>query len=567
MLYFGLRDAYIGLLQSNLARSATAAAPELGDLSPVRGEPMSRLALEAARLTGARATIVGADGTVLADSAADPASLENHATRPEIQAALAGRTGSDISRSASTGEEMLYVAASGRSAAGTRVAFRLAVPLTEIGGAISRLRALALIPLLVASVIGIIVGWRSAGRIAAPFRSISGAAREMAGGGLSVRAPVEGADEAIELARSLNRMASAQEADLLELAAAKRRLETLLAGLPVGVMELDRGYNVQSANIAAQRLLGFEIEAVLGRHYAGVLPARYGLSDAVVAALEGGESRTVEIDRGRGLDDVLQVSASPRRDPAGMVTGAVLVLEDLGQTRRDARARRELVANVSHELKTPVAAIGALAETLASGAMSDPEAAARFLEHIRTESARLARLVDDLLELARIEANETELAKRPVDLGSLIRRTVDRMAPLATQKSQRLDFEGPAPATLTVMGDEAYLERAVGNLVENALKYTPEGGWVRVGTAGLAAGEALVEVTDNGVGLTSEAAGRVFERFYRASPDRSRQTGGTGLGLAIVKHIVQAHGGTVGAQSAGPGQGSRFWFTLPLARV
>jgi len=579
-LYVGIRDVYVGLLADGLVRSARTAAAEAG--AAWSSADLTALATEVAELTGARVTLIARDGTVLTDTQGDPATMGNHADRPEVRVALAGGTGVDTRLSLTTGQDTLYVAVP----VGNGLVTRLAVRLAATRGAVGRLRLIAVVPVLALCVLGAVLAYRSALRITRPLYEMSEVAREMARGNLAVRSALDGPAEAVELGQALNVLAAGLESHVAQLHLAREGLETLLAALPVGIVEVGRDYSVVSANPAAERLLGFRAETARGRHYAALLAA-YSLSQAVVAALEEGRSGSLEVDISAGREALLHVSVSPRRAADGKVAAAILVLEDLGQTRRDARARRELVANVSHELKTPVAAIRALAETLSSGALSDPEAAGRFLSHIGRESERLAHLVDDLLELARLEAREARIEKTPVDLASVVERTVERFRPIAAGKGLNLVLELRHRGPLSVVGDESYLERVVANLLDNAVKFTPEGGRVLVSVARRGAvslsrqaavpavpadpkeearpSEVLVEVTDSGAGIDSAAAGRVFERFYRVAADRSRQSGGTGLGLAIVKHVVQLHGGRTGVSSGGPGQGSRFWFTIPTA--
>jgi two-component system phosphate regulon sensor histidine kinase PhoR len=584
-LYHGERQVYIDLLADSLARAALVAGEEAG-ASREAGD-LAALARRVSDLTGARVSLIAHDGTVLADSGADPLHLGNHAGRPEVRTAILGGRGVAIRRSATLGEETLYIAVP----AGDGMVARLSVPMSEVGAAVNRFRYITLLPLAVTCLLGLLLALRSAGRITEPLREMSEVAREMAAGNLEARAPLDGPMEAAELGAALNLLATNLASHIAQVGAARERLETLLSGLPAGVIEIDADRAVRAANPATERILGFRLEHVLGRHYSALLSS-YQLSEAVQAALERGESGRLEVELGKGPDQAVHVSVSPLNDETGRASGAVLVMEDLGQTRRDARVRRELVANVSHELKTPVASIRALSETLSAGAISDPEAAERFLAHIGSESERLARLVDDLLDLARLEAREAIPIQEMVELSRPVLRAVERFRPIAERKGVSLTAEvlgreaeageaagfvqagggdgGAGPVEgLSVRGDERYLERAVGNLLDNAVKFTPEGGRVHISLsrsepAGGGRAEALVTITDDGPGLPPEAVPRVFERFFRSDRDRSRVSGGTGLGLAIVKHIVQSHGGTLGVVSEGPGRGCRFWFRIPL---
>jgi two-component system phosphate regulon sensor histidine kinase PhoR len=563
-LYVGVREVYIGLVTDSLARSARTAAVEAN--AAQSSAVLDELAAQVALLTGARVTLISRSGMVLADTEVNPMTLGNHAGRPEVRTALAGGVGVETRTSATTGQETLYVAVP----AGRDLIARLAVPLAALQSAVARLRQTTVAPTVIACALGAIVAYRTARRITRPLYEMSQIAEEMAEGRLSVRASLEGPDETAALGRTLNRMAESLESHIAQLGAAKESLEALLENLPAGVVEIGRGYSIVSANPAAERLLGFQREAVRGRHYA-VLLSSPTLSEAVVAALEEGRLGSLEVEVGDDGDDLVHVSISPRRTAEGRMAGAILVLQDLGQVRRDARLRRELVANVSHELRTPVAAIRAISETLLGGAIRDPQAAERFLDHIGRESERLARLVDDLLELARLEGRGSELDRLALDLQPVVERAVERLRPLACRKGQSLTLEQPAGVRFPIIGDEHYLERAVANLLDNAVKFTPDGGRIEVRIGRLSAeadaparDEVLLEVSDNGLGLAPEAAGRVFERFYRAAGDRSRQSGGTGLGLAIVKHVVQMHGGRIGVSSPGLGLGCRFWFTVPI---
>jgi two-component system phosphate regulon sensor histidine kinase PhoR len=337
-----------------------------------------------------------------------------------------------------------------------------------------------------------------------------------------------------------------------QLEAANRRLATVLDGMGEGVLATDRQQKVLFVNGAAARLLEFPLEGAVGRplwELVRLEPILKGSLEAIVA----GASRTVQV--GPLRERHLSVSFSPG---PGLV---VLVISDVTESARYQELRKEFVANVSHELRTPLTMIRGYLETLEDGAIRDPEKGPEFLGIITKHARLLSNLVDNLLDLSRLEGQG--LGKRVrVDLAALVERVVDLRRPSAEKKGQGLDAI-VAPDVPDVLGDADYLERAVSNLVDNAVKYTPEGGSIRI-TASRRGAQVAVQVSDDGIGIPESDLPRIFERFYRVDKSRSRDMGGTGLGLAIVKHVIQSHGGTIEVESA-LGKGSTFRVLLPPA--
>jgi two-component system phosphate regulon sensor histidine kinase PhoR len=266
-----------------------------------------------------------------------------------------------------------------------------------------------------------------------------------------------------------------------------------------------------------------------------------------------------ELPPGTAGDRVVEAHCAPIRTEDGTVTGAVAVLRDVTELRQTERLRRELTANVSHELRTPLTSIKGFAETLLDGAMADEVTCRRFLSIIDGETDRLVKLVDDLLDLSLLESKRLTLELKPVDVSVLVAHTVDKLRPLAA--TQRLTLHPSGPSGIVVAADADRLAQVLTNLVDNALKYTPEGGRVDVQVAAVN-GEVEVLVNDSGRGIGPEDLPHVFERFYRADRSRTRGSGGTGLGLAIAKHIVEAHGGRISVSSQ-PNEGTTFKVTLP----
>jgi two-component system sensor histidine kinase SenX3 len=335
--------------------------------------------------------------------------------------------------------------------------------------------------------------------------------------------------------------AGREETERLQETAAQR--DTLLSAVPIGIVLFDETGASAYANPVARELLGRHVNTL-----AGLVPG--GLRDAVALAAETGDPRAAEFE---SVGRVVHGSAIP----IGTDGRTVLIVRDVTTERRTDRIRRDFVLNASHELKTPAAAILALAETLRDAGRRDPEAAERFLGRLEGEAARLSRLVADLLDLSRLEA--ATLGETPVRLDRIVVDEAERARPRAEAAGLQLLVEPSEEAT--VLGSESDLALMVHNLLDNAIRYTPEGD-VRVGLA-VADGTAELRVTDTGVGIPSADLGRIFERFYRVDPARSRDTGGTGLGLAIVRHVADAHGGEVKVRSV-LGAGTTFTVRLPL---
>jgi len=318
---------------------------------------------------------------------------------------------------------------------------------------------------------------------------------------------------------------------------------------------------VRFANRSAKALLDAAPETLEGRPLPQVVRDPSVLT-LVRQALERAEPSEAEVVLASGPRRLLHVHVAPVID-GGAAPGAILLARDVSAIRRLERMRSDFVANVSHELRTPIAAITGAAETLAGGALSDAEAAPRFVETIERHADRLKALVDDLLTLSRLESAPDTVERVPFDVGSTLRQACEALVARAREAGLTLAVEAPSP--LRVRGDPEAMRRVVDNLVVNAITYTPAGGSVRV--TGVAEGaQAVLTVADTGIGIAREHLERVFERFYRVDKARSREKGGTGLGLAIVKHGVHLHGGTVDVRSR-VGVGTEFVVRVPLDRA
>ena len=387
------------------------------------------------------------------------------------------------------------------------------------------------------------------------------AAQHFAAGGIAHTQDLGRKDQIGTLARALNGMAEELQLRIRAAEGERERLAVVLSNMAEGAIITDQEGIVQLVNHAAERLLDLPEDRAVGRSLMAVVRS-HETAAAVRTSLEQREGeqepRLVELGP-PSLRRIVQIVVSriPSDPPQVLVA-----LHDVTELQHAATVRRDFVANVSHELRTPVAALKALVETLAGGALDDPEIARDFLSRMQVEADQLAELVEDLLELSRVEAGQLDVRPVPVDLATVTATAAERLRPLAERLGVLLDVRS-IPGT-TALADPVRTGQVVTNLVHNAVKFTPPGGRVTVTTGPHPDGIAVI-VQDTGTGIPPEAMARVFERFYKA--DRARAGGGTGLGLAIAKHFVQAEGGRIWAESAGTGLGATFGFVLPTAET
>lgn len=554
--------------RAGLDRHLLATAEMLGELARddlPAAEPGGELQARAVRLgqdLGVRLTVIAADGTVIADSHEDPGLMEPHDLRPEVASARTGGIGRSDRSSATLGQEMTYLAQAVRDEDGRLIGYaRSSMPRAVTEQQLRSLRMSIILAGVVATLVALPLGFFFARRITRPIAEMTSAATAIARGELHRRVPHRGRDEIGRLAAALDVMADQLEDRLSTITADRNRLQAVLAGITDGVVAVDARGRIVHLNAPAAELLGTGIERATGRTIWEV--SRLGELDRVLSeALRLGAGRHGELHIPRdGRDQDVVLNAAPIHGAGGAASGAVAVLHDITELRRLEAIRRDFVANVSHELKTPLTAIRGLVETIIDDPVMDAAVRGRFLAKVRGQCDRLGALVGDLLTLSRLEATDAGMEREAVDLRSVVRTSCDGL--LEPARAKRITVEYLLPdRPVVVAGDREFLRQAVDNLVDNAIKYTPEGGRVtaRVRTEGET---AEISVRDTGIGIDPVDRPRIFERFYRVDKARSRELGGTGLGLSIVKHIVLAHGGSVRVEST-PGSGSTFVARLPL---
>jgi two-component system phosphate regulon sensor histidine kinase PhoR len=506
--------------------------------------------------SSSRITIIDRDGDVIADSDSNPALMESHAARPEVIRARANGLGSAERISATLDVDFLYVAVMTDADRGTVV--RLAEPLTQVHAATSRVERAIWIAAATAIAATVVLSLVISARIVSPLTALRRQAVAVARGDLDAQVEPSTTAEIGDLGRAFNTMTRRLGESRAALTQTQGRLEAVLAGLSDGVVLTDRDGVVLRVNDAAAEMFQVTETQAIGQPFVQVC-RDHELDRLLRSALQGEDHSLAAIEHGLNRKTLLTTAHVIRE---GSERLGLVVLRDISELRRLESVRREFVANVSHELRTPLASIRALVETLEVGAIDDPAVAGDFLARIVGEVDRLTALVEDLLDLARLEAGRTQLKREWVDPSAMVHRGADRLRPQIERAQLQLEFEAQ-PSLPQVSADVGRIEQVLVNLVHNAIKFTPPGGTI---TVRVRADDAFVTVLveDTGIGVAPEELARLFERFYKS--DKARRSEGTGLGLAIAKHIVQAHGGDISATSV-PGEGSTFRFTLPVQPV
>lgn len=511
------------------------------------GSDPDSLADASGALAGHRVTLVDAAGRVVGDSEFDgPAllRLENHATRPEIAAAFDSGSGSALRASPSTGHDEIYAAVRATGGGVVRVSLTLAAH----GEIVRRMQRDVLAAALLAALVAVVLAALFARSVSRPILELRDDARAIAGGDLARRPSLTAPGEVGELASAFHRLAEQLTARVQALEADDALLRAVSDSLNEGVVAVDARQQVQHVNEGARRLLSVR-DAI--PFPADRLPRDRILRDALVAAMSGGVTQSIETQ----LND-RTVALTARPLAAG---GAVLALFDVTPIRRLETVRRDFVANVSHELKTPLTVVSGFAETLLDNSVS-PAHREQFARTILSNTQRMQRLVDDLLDLSRIESGGWHPLPVDVEIEAMATEVLAGAGPVGDSKGLQLRLEVD-PEARRVYADPVALRQVLTNLVDNAVRHTTAGS-VTVFTRPAGGHEVIIGVQDTGSGIAAEHLPRVFERFYRADAARSRQEGGTGLGLAIVKHMVEAHGGRVFAEST-VGSGTTVGVVLP----
>jgi two-component system phosphate regulon sensor histidine kinase PhoR len=542
-----------------IVRIGQADLPQFSSLPPEKTQEISSLQRWVARIaaSGARVTVITADGLVLADSQADPHTMENHAGRPEIIQAMAQGSGRSIRHSATINRDLLYYAARQNSSSGVYV-LRLALPVETVGQILWPFRlqlwtASALI-LFAGGVIVVLVSRNFSDRI----DRLTAFSQRVAEGDFRAQAS-DGTGDALDiLSDSLNQTATRMDRTIRTLTEERNLSAAILGSMVEGVLVVNAAERVVFANHSFAEILGLGVPP---QESGGLVECvRQTELIAAVRRVLGGEAR-VESEIVTGTLRQHFFAATVASVQTTGTDGAVVVLHDITDLRKLERVRRDFVANVSHEFRTPLTAIQGFAETLLAGAIDDPQNRGRFLEIIVEHSRRLARLTEDLLMLSKMDADRLEFETRRIPVAALVESCIETAQLRARDKDLKLTVN-LADKIPDIAGDRRRLTEVLQNLLDNAIQYTPSGGEIMV-SASMAEHQVEFTVSDTGIGIPQAEQPRIFERFYRVDAARSRQVGGTGLGLAIAKHLVEGHGGRIWVDSE-VGHGSQFHFSVPV---
>lgn len=501
----------------------------------------------------ARVTLIGRDGTVLADSGEDPARMANQAVQPEVARALDAGVGMS-SRPGAAGDALIHVAVPVIAGDSVQGVARVAVPAAQAQAGVNRSLAVIALIGIAAAVLAVLIGYIGAARTTRSIAALTEGARQLAAGELDYRVNAQASDETQELGQAFNRMAVSLRDLVRDLSQERGKLTAVLNTMADGVVVIDGSGSIVLVNHAAEQILNIEGEDILDRRFTEIIRDHY-LQQLVARCTERREVQhgEVEIPQWQRYLSVITTPLAEHGDASVLLT-----MHDLTRIRQVETTRKEFVSNVSHELRGPLAAVKILAETLASGALKEKKRAKDFLRRINGEIDRMTAMVNELMELSRLESEQSSLQLAPLDLHPFIAEMLDEHRDRTRKNKIALDVALPESLP-PVRGDEEKLRQVFDNLLNNAVKFTPEDGRISL-SAQQEIGKVCLRVADTGVGIPRKHLPHIFERFYKV--DRSRHSKGFGLGLAIVKHIVQAHDGEIHAESA-EGQGTTFTVVLP----
>lgn len=511
-----------------------------------------------------RITFINDQGEVLADSDANPEGIESHYDRPEVQAAYGGEIGRAIRYSSTINQEMFYIAIPVDIQPDNIKVIRLSVNLQQIKDLNRRLYYYVGVSMLLGFIASLILAFRFIKKLMEPIYEMTEISQGIADGDLKGRVNVVSNDELGILANNFNHMANRMKEMIDKLSDSNTKFMALLTSIINPIIAVDNKHNIILLNPAAEELFNIKAEEAIGKHLLEVVRNNQ-LDEKIKNVFENHRETQMEISISEPAEKILKIYTNLIRlekDPTRTL-GIVALIQDVTEIRKLEKIRSDFVANVSHELKTPLTSISGFVETLKSGAIEDERARARFLDIIDIETERLARLIDDILTLSEIENTHIRGSKQEIYPSEVINEVMELIAPIANSKAIQLtgDIESNLPL---FKGNGDWFKQMIINLLDNSIKYTPEGGRVTINTF-KKYNNIIISIKDTGIGIPKSELPRLFERFYRVDKARSRKIGGTGLGLAIVKHIVLSLNGKIRVNSE-VGKGTEFTIIIPIEK-
>lgn len=530
-------------------------------LTDDRFKDMNKLIDQVSRQLNARITVIDNTGKVIGETSYNANKMENHLTRPEVKQAVEGKTGKQIRYSTTLQVDFMYIAQPIYKNGNVVGIVRLSTPVHEIKGIMRSINKNILLALIPGLVLSLILVYRITISITRPIKEIKNAAVEITQGKLDTTINVMGNDEVSELAKAIDFMADSLQEKINSIRDKNTRMEAILSSVVSGIIAVDSNENILFINPKAQAMLNISEGDIEGKHLLEVI-RNNKIDNMIKGILENKSFEEYEITLNYPAEQVLRLYSNAIKYPeSNIIIGIIIIIQDITEIRKLEKMRSEFVANVSHELKTPLTSIKGFVETLKAGAIEDQDTAIRFLNIIEDESDRLNRLISDILSLSELENKKIKTRSETIHTVDKIMEIVSLLQTQAGNKNIKL-MAKVEPDVRNLKGDPDQFKQMMINLVDNAVKYTPEGGSVEVSASNYG-NDVVIKVKDTGIGISKEHIPRLFERFYRVDKARSRNVGGTGLGLAIVKHIVMHFEGKIEVNSE-VGRGTEFTLQIPL---